>query len=224
MSMWQNKKGSLYRKFEFKNFDEAFAFMQRVAEVAVSMNHHPDWSNSYNKVEISLSTHSAGAVTQKDEQLASRIDKIYDSMNGTQIANLKAAKLYTDGGARGNPGPSAIAFVICKMDGSVVKKDGEYIGPTTNNQAEYRALEAGLKEVGKMGVKELQVLMDSELVVKQMNGHYKIKNADLLPIYQSVKALADEFSKITFSHVPRELNKEADAEVNKILDEQASKA
>lgn len=220
--MWQEKNKKLYRQFKFKDFDNAFAFMQRVAEVAVSLNHHPDWSNSYNKVEIWLTTHSEGKVTDKDEQLATRIDKIYDSMNDDLVVNLKAAKLYTDGGARGNPGPAAIACVICKMDGTVVKKSGQYIGSTTNNQAEYRALEAGLKEAGKMGVKELQVLMDSELVVKQMNGQYKIKNADLQPIYQSVKALADEFSKISFSHVPRELNKEADAEVNRILDQKVN--
>lgn len=195
--------------------------MQRVAEVAISMDHHPDWSNSFNKVEISLITHSEDKVTDKDKQFAGRIDKIYDSMSVGEPVDLKAAKMYTDGGARGNPGPSAIAFVICKMDGSVVKKAGEYIGETTNNQAEYRALEAGLKAAGKMGVKELQVLMDSELVVKQINGQYKVKNTDLLPVYMNVKALADEFNKITFNHVPRELNKEADAEVNRILDEKA---
>src|SRR5689334_17694438 len=125
--MWQTKDKKLTRKFEFKNFDAAFAFMQRVAEVAVSLDHHPDWSNSFNKVEISLSTHSAGGVTQKDEQLAARIDKIYESMSENTV-NLKAAKMFTDGGARGNPGPAAIAFVICKMDDTVVKKDGEYLG------------------------------------------------------------------------------------------------
>jgi ribonuclease HI len=219
--MWQEKDKKLHRKFEFKNFDEAFSFMQRVAEVAVSLDHHPDWSNSYNKVEIELTTHSEGGVTDKDKQFAERIDKIYDSMNDSETTDLRAAKLFTDGGARGNPGPSAIAFVICKVDETVVKKDGEYIGSTTNNQAEYRALEAGLKEAGKMGVKELQVLMDSELVVKQINGQYKVKNAELMPIYKNVKALADEFQKITFNHVPRALNKIADAEVNRILDEQS---
>lgn len=216
--MWQEKNKKLYRQFSFVNFNEAFLFMQKVAEVAVSLDHHPDWSNSFNKVEISLTTHSEGGVTDKDKQFAERIDKIYDSMSVGEPVNLKAAKMYTDGGARGNPGPSAIAYVICKMDGSVVKKDGEYIGVTTNNQAEYRALEAGLKEAGKMGVKELQVLMDSELVVKQVRGEYKVKNTDLLPIYMNVKNLADEFDKITFNHVPRELNKEADAEVNRIID------
>ncbi len=184
------------------------------------MDHHPDFNSRYKVVEFWLTTHSAGGVTEKDKQLADRIDKIYDSMNDSETSDLKAAKLFTDGGARGNPGPSAIAFVICKMDDTVVKTDGDYIGETTNNQAEYRALEAGLKEAGKMGVKELQVLMDSELVVKQVLGQYKVKNADLLPIYKNVKALADEFQKITFNHVPRALNKLADAEVNRILDQQ----
>lgn len=221
--MWQEKDKRLYRKFEFGDFNEAFAFMQMVAEVSVSLNHHPKWTNNFNEVEIWLTTHSEGKVTEKDKELAVRIDKIYDSMSSNE-PTLTAAKLYTDGGARGNPGPAACAFVICKMDGTVVKKDGFYAGSTTNNQAEYRALEAGLEAAGKMGVKDLQVLMDSELVVKQINGQYKIKNADLLPIYQNVKALNDGFSKITFTHVPRAMNKEADVEVNRILDDQVPKA
>jgi ribonuclease HI len=133
---------------------------------------------------------------------------------------ISQAKLFTDGGSRGNPGPSAIAFVICKMDDSVVEKSGEYIGDTTNNQAEYQALKAGLQRAHDLGVKELIVNMDSELVVKQINGQYKIKNAELLPHYNHAKRLAEKFDKITFQHVPRALNSIADKEVNRILDAQ----
>jgi ribA/ribD-fused uncharacterized protein len=135
---------------------------------------------------------------------------------------LEAAKLYTDGGSRGNPGPSAAAFVICKKDDSVVKKTGIYLGATTNNQAEYRGVEAGLKVAIELGVNNLSVYMDSELIIRQLNGVYKIKNKDLLPIYQEVKHLADSFEQIEFVHIPRELNKIADAEVNRVLDENAS--
>lgn len=133
--------------------------------------------------------------------------------------SLDNAKLFTDGGSRGNPGPSAIAFVISKMDDSVVEKSGQYIGETTNNQAEYQALKSGLKSAQALGVKNLMVHMDSELVIKQINGLYKIKNAELMPHYNEIKDLAGQFDKITFNHVPRALNAQADKEVNRILDE-----
>ena len=136
---------------------------------------------------------------------------------------LEAAKLFTDGGSRGNPGPSAIAFVICKLDDSVVEKSGEYIGDTTNNQAEYQALKMGLKRAQELGAKKLIVNMDSELVVKQVNGLYKIKNAELLPHYTDIKQLAKDFDQITFQHVPRALNAIADKEVNRILDKESKK-
>jgi ribonuclease HI len=133
--------------------------------------------------------------------------------------SINEAKLFTDGGSRGNPGPSAIAFVISKVDDTVVEKSGHYIGETTNNQAEYQALKAGLKCAQALGIKNLMVHMDSELVIKQINGLYKIKNAELLPHYNEIKQLASQFDKITFNHVPRALNAAADKEVNRILDE-----
>jgi ribonuclease HI len=139
---------------------------------------------------------------------------------GNTNMQIDTAKLFTDGGSRGNPGPSAIAYVICKMDNSVVEKSGEYIGDTTNNQAEYQALKMGLKRAGELGVKKLTVNLDSELVVKQINGLYKMKNAELRPHYDEVKRLAGQFQNIVFQHVPRKLNAEADAEVNRILDSQ----
>lgn len=134
---------------------------------------------------------------------------------------LKAAKLYSDGGSRGNPGPSAGAFLICKMDDNVVEKSGFYIGITTNNQAEYRALLKGLHRSAELGIRRLNVFMDSELIAKQLNGQYKIKNEDLQPLYRQIKEIAAGFEKISFTHVPRAMNKEADGEVNRILDEKA---
>ena len=217
--MWQEEKKQLYRKFKVKDFEEAFSFMRKVAEVAEQQNHHPKWTNEYNKVEIWLSTHTQDKVTDKDHKLAKAIDEIYEGKKDLQ-PKLREAKLFTDGGSRGNPGPSAIAFVICKMDNSVVEKSGEYIGATTNNQAEYQALKMGLKKAHELGVRKLIVSLDSELVVKQINGVYKIKNAELMPHYNEVKSLAGLFEQITFQHVPRVLNAEADKEVNRILDSQ----
>ena len=135
---------------------------------------------------------------------------------------LSEAKLYTDGGSRGNPGHSAGAFVICEMDDNVVEKSGFYIGIATNNQAEYKALLKGLRRSKALGVRKLNVFMDSELVVKQLNGLYKIKNKDLEPLYRQVKELVTDFSEISFSYVPRLMNQKADDEVNRILDRKAS--
>ncbi len=132
---------------------------------------------------------------------------------------LEEAKLYTDGGSRGNPGDSACAYAICKMDGTVVEKAGFYLGVATNNQAEYYGFKRGLERARDLGIDKVTLYSDSELVVNQMNGKYKVKNQELAPLHQEVKALADLFEKVTFVHVPRELNKITDQEVNKILDE-----
>lgn len=132
---------------------------------------------------------------------------------------IKEAKLYADGGSRGNPGPSASGFVILDMDDNIVVEDGIYLGVTTNNQAEYQALKVGLENAYKRGIRRLHIYMDSLLVINQMKGIFKVKNRDLWPIYESVKVLTRGFEQITFSHVPRELNKIADSMVNKLLDE-----
>lgn len=129
-------------------------------------------------------------------------------------------KLFTDGGSRGNPGPSATGFVIKDMDDNVVTSAGKYLGITTNNQAEYQAVLQGLTEALKYRARDVHVFMDSLLVVNQMTGVYKIKNRDLWPIHQAIKDAILHFNKVTFTHVPREMNKQADAEVNRILDAQ----
>lgn len=134
--------------------------------------------------------------------------------------HAEEVKLFTDGGSRGNPGPSAGAYIICKMDDNVVEKSGFYIGITTNNQAEYQALLKGLKRSADLGIRKLNVFMDSELVVKQINGQYKVKNAELMPHYNAIKDLAGNFQQINFQYVPRVLNAQADKEVNRVLDEQ----
>ena len=137
----------------------------------------------------------------------------------TQETNLRQAKLYTDGGSRGNPGPSAGAYVICKMDDNVVEKSGFLLGNSTNNRAEYEALCRGLEKAASLGIPSLQVYMDSELVIKQVNGLYKVKHADMAPLHQRVKELSEQFENISFTHVPRAANKTADQEVNRVLDE-----
>jgi ribonuclease HI len=130
-------------------------------------------------------------------------------------------KIYADGGSRGNPGPSASGYVVVDPNTNKVLVDkGVYLGITTNNQAEYLALKYALEECQKMGVKTIDAYMDSLLVVNQLKGVFKVKNRDLWPIHDAVKELIGKFEKFTISHVPREMNKLADAAVNRALDEQ----
>jgi ribonuclease HI len=140
-------------------------------------------------------------------------DEVVDS--ATKITEVR---LYADGGSRGNPGPSALGFAIIDMNDRIVVKKGTYLGITTNNQAEYQALKYGLEEAVKMRVQIVHVYMDSLLVVNQMRGVFKVKNRDLWPIHSAIKDLIPEFKKISFTHVPRQLNKIADAAVNEALD------
>lgn len=148
----------------------------------------------------------------------------FDFQEGTQgrpqTETLSEVRMYTDGGSRGNPGPSACAYVICKLDDTVVEKSGFFMGISTNNRAEYQALRLGLERTKELNIKRVDVFMDSQLVVNQMKGLYKVKNADLAPVHQEVTALCKMFDKVSFTYVPREMNKLADKEVNRILDEQ----
>ncbi len=128
------------------------------------------------------------------------------------------AKLYADGGSRGNPGPSASGYVLLTLDDQVVVEKGVYLGVTTNNQAEYQALKLGLQAALDQGVRTLHVYMDSMLVVNQMLGIFQVKNRDLWPIHDSIKQMVARFKHVSFTHVPRALNKLADTQVNDALD------
>ena len=128
------------------------------------------------------------------------------------------ARLWTDGGARGNPGPAAYAFVLEAEDGTVLDTRGEAIGVATNNVAEYSALVAGLEEAVGRGVDELEVRSDSELMVKQMRGEYRVKNRDLQALFLDASRLARDVGLVTFTHVRREHNELADRLVNEALD------
>ena len=128
------------------------------------------------------------------------------------------AKLSTDGGARGNPGPAAYGYVLEAEDGTVLDARGEAIGVATNNVAEYRALVAGLAKAVQLAIEELEVVSDSELVVKQMRGEYKVKNAALAELKAEAEALARRLPKVVYTAVRREHNELADRLVNEALD------
>jgi ribonuclease H / adenosylcobalamin/alpha-ribazole phosphatase len=128
------------------------------------------------------------------------------------------AKLFTDGGARGNPGPAAFAYVLEDEDGALLESHGEAIGHATNNVAEYRGLIAGLEAALRHGVDELDVVSDSELVVKQMQGEYKVKNEALRELSTRAARLARRLGDVRYTAVRREHNELADRLVNEALD------
>jgi ribonuclease HI len=128
------------------------------------------------------------------------------------------AKLYTDGGSRGNPGPAAYGYVLEAEDGTVFDARGEAIGVATNNVAEYRALVEGLRAAAAAGVDDLEVVSDSELLVKQMRGEYKIKNAALRELSLEAARLGREVGAVRYRAVRREQNELADRLVNEALD------
>jgi ribonuclease HI len=126
--------------------------------------------------------------------------------------------IFSDGGARGNPGPAGIGAVIYDDKRRVLAEISEYLGETTNNQAEYRALIAALKKTQGLAASEVECYLDSELVVRQLNGEYKVKNKDLAPLFLEIHNLRLGFKKISFTHVPREENREADRLANEAMD------
>jgi|SRR3989338_3424553 len=131
---------------------------------------------------------------------------------------------YTDGGSRGNPGEAALGVVICDEKGNIIKEYGERLGIKTNNEAEYAAIVSALRKIkalfGKEKTKKIEVemRMDSELAMKQLSGQYKIESEKIIPLFVAVWNLRLDFAKVSFNHVPREKNKEADKMVNEALD------
>ena len=132
-------------------------------------------------------------------------------------------RIYTDGGSRGNPGSAASGAVIKELksgkEGAVIATASKFLGNDTNNQAEYTAIIIGLEKAHKLGAKRVEMYMDSQLAERQLNGKYKVKDARIAKRFLEVKNLLHHFDRVTFTHIRREKNKEADAIVNNILDE-----
>lgn len=128
-----------------------------------------------------------------------------------------------DGGCRGNPGPGSSAVVVRDETGLIIRREGRYLGPvTTNNKAEFTALYVALGTAAEMGGTTLDIRSDSQLLVKQYSGEYRIKNPDLAALMAEIHARARHFAKVNLTHVRREFNKDADALANKVLDTAAS--
>jgi len=125
---------------------------------------------------------------------------------------------HVDGGARGNPGPAAWGVVVVDASGAILERHAGSLGRATNNVAEYRALIEGLRLAASHEVRDVEIRGDSELIVKQMLGQYKVRHADLIPLHREAAALAHRFERCRIVHVPRERNKDADRLVNRVLD------
>ena len=130
---------------------------------------------------------------------------------------IKRVIIFTDGVSRGNPGPAAIGATIKDEQGKVVATISQGIGRTTNNQAEYRAIIAALENAIRLGANQVDMYSDSELVVRQINGRYRVKKASLKPLYQKVKQLQSQLEGFTITHIPRQQNTEADSLANMAL-------
>jgi ribonuclease HI len=129
--------------------------------------------------------------------------------------------VYSDGGSRGNPGPSAAGYVILNGRDEVIAQGGMYLGITTNNLAEYQGLLLGLEKAFELQARVIDFRLDSLLVVNQMNGIYRIKNRELWPVHERIRELLTQFDRVTFTHIRREFNQLADGMVNKILNQHA---
>ena len=131
---------------------------------------------------------------------------------------MKHATLFADGGSRGNPGPSASGSVILADDGEALAEGGEFLGVATNNVAEWHALIVGLRVALALGIEHLDVRLDSELVVRQLSGAYRVKHPVLIPLFTKARSLIRQFSRVDVQHIPRSENVLADAVVNQTLD------
>ena len=131
---------------------------------------------------------------------------------------MKKLIIHTDGGARGNPGPAGLGVYITEEDGTVVMEHSRYLGEKTNNQAEYLAVVDALEHATQLGAEEVDLFMDSELIVKQLHGEYRVKNEALAALFVRVWNLSTGIKKVRYTHVRREKNKDADRLVNEAID------
>lgn len=191
-------------------------------KITLSQNYdHYLWEKMSNIQQNEL-TESAKLLLGVSEQHVDKVEQ--EQLIGSDVAtttNSSHVIIYTDGGSRGNPGPSASGFVVMDDQERVLHEGGMYLGLTTNNIAEYHGVRLGLEKALSMGAKTVEVRMDSLLVVNQMNGVYQIKNRELWPINERIHEMMKKFEKVTFTHVRREFNQLADGMVNKILNAHA---
>ncbi len=208
--------------------DRAIQYGVIVYIVTLTPQRHPmKLSGNYSKYKWhSMSNIHQSELTDLTQLLLGIIqqEEITDKAIGkTTISDVNKSSddvltIYSDGGSRGNPGPSAAGYIVLNNRQEVIAEGGEYLGITTNNQAEYQGVRLGLEKAIELGYKKVDFKLDSMLVVNQMKGIYKIKNRELWPINERIRMLMAGFDRVTFTHVNRQFNQLADGMVNKTLD------
>lgn len=208
--------------------DRAIQYGVIVYLVTLAPQRHPmKLSGNYSKYKWhSMSNVQQSELTDLTQLLLgimlqeSIIGKTLSKVRVTDVnrSSNNAIVIYSDGGSRGNPGPSAAGFVILDGRQEVIAEGGEYLGITNNNVAEYHGVRIGLEKALELGYKKVDFKLDSMLVVNQMKGQYKIKNRELWPIHERIRLLMEKFDRVTFTHVNRQFNQLADGMVNKTLD------
>lgn len=158
------------------------------------------------------------------ERLGKLLDRVAKGLDGSaeesgEVGTLERVRVYSDGAARGNPGLSGAGAVLVEPNGQVVDRIGKFLGVQTNNYAEYMGLLLGLRRAQAMGVSEVEVFADSELMIRQLGGRYQVKSPTLRPLYEEAVKLLNDFSRVKLVHVPREMNKAADEMSNRAIDE-----
>ncbi len=153
------------------------------------------------------------------EKLAAQPSRANSTFEAEMNSALNRVRVYSDGAARGNPGPSGAGAVLVEPSGQIVDRLGKFLGVRTNNYAEYMGLLLGLKRARELGVREIEVFTDSELLIRQLGGRYQVKSASLRPLYEEALKLLNGFSRVKLVHVPREMNSAADEMSNRAIDE-----
>ena len=191
-----------------------------VYEVQVVDGAKPDPRDRYTAYKFLRDPAMAGVKLNEATMMVFEIENGHLNVNKVSPRDTaNSATVYVDGASRGNPGPSGIGYVVVSENGEVLKQGGEFIGFATSRVAEYYALEEGMKIAIDLGLKSVRFVTDSLMVANQMNGIFQIKNQDILPIYEDVQKLLEDFEVVVFTHVPRSQNAAADREANLAIDQ-----
>ncbi len=153
------------------------------------------------------------------ERLADHSPNAANAFEREANSSMNRVRVYSDGAARGNPGPSGAGAVLVEPSGQIVDRLGKFLGVRTNNYAEYMGLLLGLRRARELGVREIEVFTDSELLIRQLGGRYQVKSTSLRPLYDEALSLLNGFSRVKLVHVPREMNSAADEMSNRAIDE-----
>ena len=175
-------------------------------------------SEKYTELELDEASNMVLRITNSKLEQGTLAGRELGEADKNETAAQDSAIIYTDGGSRGNPGPSSLGYYIIDKNGREIKRGGEFLGFSSSRLAEYYGLKEGIEQAIELGLKHVDFRSDSLMLVNQMNGIYKVKNADLMQVHNDVLKLLEKLDSYSFMHVPRSQNVEADAEVNKILD------